>query len=67
MRPIWFFVGIVLIAMGSLVILADILTFFNPFYVKPVLAELHAGIWWGGIMIIFGIIFLIYNKGITLD
>jgi len=62
MKPIWYFVGLVLLTMGGLVLLAGILEFVSPSGRKTVLMELHPGIWWGGIMIIAGAIFYLKHR-----
>lgn len=54
MKPIWFFVGLILLAMGGIIILSGIYQLINPPEVKTVLAETHPAIWWGAVMFIFG-------------
>jgi divalent metal cation (Fe/Co/Zn/Cd) transporter len=54
MKPIWFFVGLILLVMGGIIFLSGIYNLVNPPPVKTVLANTHPDIWWGGIMIIFG-------------
>ena len=63
LKTIWYFVGIVLTLMGALVMLAAIIDLFNSAPPKTVLANLHPGLWWGGLMILTGILYLIKNKG----
>jgi len=62
MKPIWYFVGLVLLTMGGLVLLAGILELVSPSERKTVLMELHPGIWWGCIMIIAGAIFYFKHR-----
>lgn len=54
MKPIWFFVGLILLAMGGIIILSGIYQLINPPEIKTVLAETHPAIWWGAIMLVFG-------------
>jgi divalent metal cation (Fe/Co/Zn/Cd) transporter len=54
MKPIWFFVGLILIAMGGIIFLSGIYQFIKPPEVKTVLAETNPAIWWGAIMFVFG-------------
>jgi len=54
MKPIWFFVGLILLTMGGIIFLSGIYQLFNPPAIKKVLAETHPDIWWGIIMILFG-------------
>ncbi len=54
MKPIWYFVGLILIVMGGIIFLSGIYQLFNPPAVKTVLSETHPSIWWGAIMAVFG-------------
>jgi hypothetical protein len=50
--PVWFFVGIILLIYGVLILVTGIAQFQSPPH--TVLAELHAPIWWGGILTVIG-------------
>ena len=50
--PIWFFIGALLLVYGVLILAAGIAGLFRPPHVM--LAELHAGIWWGALLIAIG-------------
>ncbi|MFA6470010.1 MAG: hypothetical protein WCW35_14030 [Bacteroidota bacterium] len=64
MKPIWYFVGLILMVMGSIIFLAGVNDFMNPPDIKTILAELHPGIWWGAVMVLFGsVMFLKTRKG----
>jgi hypothetical protein len=67
MKSIWYFVGLVLISMGSLVLLAGILDIFSPPVRTTVLANLHTSLWWGGVMLVVGLIFLFKNRKVTIS
>lgn len=54
MKPIWYFVGLILLVIGGLIFLSGIYQFINPPIIKTTLAETHPNIWWGSIMIVFG-------------
>ena len=54
MKPIWFFVGLILMVMGGIIFLNGIYQLFNPPDLKTVLWEIHPDIWWGAIMVVFG-------------
>lgn len=54
MKPIWFFVGLILMIMGLIIFLSGVYQYFNPPEIKTVLANLHPAIWWGLIMVAFG-------------
>ena len=51
---IWFFIGMILLVYGFLILGAGIYDLFVPPAQPPVLAELHAGIWWGGLIAVLG-------------
>jgi len=55
MLDIWFFVSIILIAYGVILCLIGIYYIFNP-YTDVILGNLNPNLWWGGIMIVSGII-----------
>ncbi len=54
MKPIWYFVGLILTIMGALILLSGLYQLISPPVVKTVLAETHPDIWWGAVMIAFG-------------
>ena len=48
MISIWFFIGLLLLAYGVLILGSGLYEYFNPPVVQTVkLPELHAAIWWG--------------------
>jgi divalent metal cation (Fe/Co/Zn/Cd) transporter len=54
MKPIWYFVGLILLVMGGLVFLSGIYQLINPPATTTVLAETHPNLWWGSLMTAFG-------------
>ena len=54
---IWFFIGISLVVNGALVFGAGIYELFYPPANPVVLFRLHAGIWWGAILLIVGLVY----------
>ena len=54
MKPIWYFVGLILLFIGVLILLSGIYQMINPPVVKTVLAETHPAVWWGAFMSAFG-------------
>ncbi len=50
--PIWFFIGALLLVYGVLILGAGIAGLFDP--PRVALAELHAGIWWGALLVLIG-------------
>lgn len=54
MKPIWYFVGLILLVMGTIILLTGIYEAINPPAISKVLSETHPDIWWGAVMVIFG-------------
>ncbi len=54
---IWFFVGALLLVYGFLIMGAGLYGLAHPPQVK--LADLHAGIWWGGLLLLLGVIYTV--------
>lgn len=54
MKPIWYFVGLILMVMGGLIFLSGLYQLISPPTVKTVLAEIHPNLWWGTLMFAFG-------------
>ena len=59
MKSIWYLVGLMLLSMGVLVLISGMYYYFNPNQVHTTLAYLHPSIWWGAIMVVAGIVFVI--------
>src|SRR5450759_624400 len=57
MVSIWFFIGALLLLYGILITGAGLYELSNPPAHPVVHAELHAGIWWGAILLILGIFY----------
>ena len=54
MVSIWFFVGILLLAYGVLITASGLYELVSPPARPVVLGELHAGIWWGAVLLVLG-------------
>ncbi len=52
MLSIWFFIGVLLLVYGVLIFGAAVYGLFSP--PNVVLANLHAGVWWGALLIVLG-------------
>jgi hypothetical protein len=57
MISIWFFIGILLIAYGALTLGAGLYELVSPPTQTTVLAELHAGVWWGAFIFLLGLFY----------
>jgi hypothetical protein len=62
MKPIWYFVGILLLAIGILVLGAGIVGLMTGEVSHTVLGDLHPRIWWGAIMTVAGLLFYLFNR-----
>jgi len=62
MKPIWYFVGLLLLIMGAIILVAGVYTLINPPASPPVLGSLHPDLWWGALMMVAGVIFLLANR-----
>ncbi len=58
MKPIWYFVGLILMIMGLIIFINGIFTSES----KTALAYLRPNIWWSGVMIISGAIIFLTNR-----
>ncbi len=57
--PIWWFIGLLLVVYGVLILGGSVYGYYHP---SPQLARLpypHAGIWWGLLLIVIGAVFTI--------
>jgi hypothetical protein len=54
---IWFFIGLILTIYGVLILGASLHDLVVPPEHNVVLANLHAGIWWGALLIVLGVIY----------
>ncbi len=53
--PVWFFVGVLLLAYGLIIFVSGLVDWSNPPAVT--LAGLHAPVWWGAVLITLGAIY----------
>ena len=52
--PIWFFIGILLLIYGLLITGSGVFGWNTASSHGTQLSELHADVWWGGLMLILG-------------
>ncbi len=62
MKPIWFFVGLILISMGGVINLSGLYDLFHRAGGEKTLGYLHTNVWWGELMVIVGAVFIIFNR-----
>jgi FtsH-binding integral membrane protein len=56
---IWFFIGVLLTAYGLIITATGLYELVSPFPNPPVLANLHASLWWGMVLLIIGLVYFI--------
>lgn len=57
---IWFFIGISLAVNGAIICATGIYELVSPPASRVVLYNLHANIWWGGVLFVLGLFFSIH-------
>jgi drug/metabolite transporter (DMT)-like permease len=67
MKPIWYFVGLLLVILGAIILISGIYLYFNPSPHTTVLGETHPSIWWGLVMLIAGALFLVKNWKVKVE
>ncbi len=59
MKSIWFLVGLMLLSMGVIILVSGIYYYVHPIQGRTALSHLHPDLWWGGIMVVAGLLFVI--------
>jgi hypothetical protein len=62
MKPIWYFVGLILISMGAVINLSGLYDLFHRAGGEKTLGYLHTNVWWGELMVVVGALFVIFNR-----
>lgn len=62
MKPIWYFVGWILLIIGFLVLVAGIYYLFMPVHHEVKLDSLHTNIWWGIVLMFAGGVMAYFNR-----
>jgi hypothetical protein len=57
---IWFFIGLSMLINGTLIFGTGIYELISPPLERVVLYNLHANIWWGLLLLVFGIIYCLH-------
>jgi hypothetical protein len=56
---IWFFIGVSMLVNGILICGTGLYELASPPENRVVLYDLHANIWWGGVLLVLGILYCI--------
>jgi H+/Cl- antiporter ClcA len=51
--PVWFFVGVILLMYGVIIFITGVVEFSHP-PERVHLSQLHAPVWWGAFLTLFG-------------
>jgi hypothetical protein len=62
MKPIWWFVGLMLLAIGAVVLAAGVYLLAYPPAQATVLARLRPNLWWGALLMAAGAVFLFAHR-----
>ena len=60
--PVWFFVGVLLLVYGAMIFATGIYEVAYPPENRVVLYDLHANIWWGGLLLILGVLYSLHFR-----
>ncbi|HZQ52306.1 MAG TPA: hypothetical protein VFB14_08925 [Bryobacteraceae bacterium] len=56
---IWFFIGLLLTVYGVIIFATGLYELSNPPAHAVVLSNLHAGVWWGAVLLVIGLFYFI--------
>ena len=62
MKSIWYFVGLLLTTMGTIITISALYALIRPPADHKVLSGLHPDLWWGMFMLAFGLVFALLNR-----
>ncbi len=62
MKSIWYFVGLMFIVMGAIIFLSGLYALVSPPPEHKVFSHLHPDLWWGFLMLVFGVAFSWFNR-----
>ena len=62
MKPIWYFVGIMLLSMGGVIFLTGLYLLIAGVQPHTILGESQPDIWWGAVMMVAGGVFYFFNR-----
>ncbi len=67
MRPIWYFVGLMLVIIGGIIVISGIYNLIIPPAHQTVMYNIYPNFWWGALLVIVGAIYVFKNKNVRLS
>jgi FtsH-binding integral membrane protein len=62
MKSIWYFVGLLLTVIGAVVTASAVYSLVYPPAQPKIFSHVHPDLWWGIVMLAFGLFFAIFNR-----
>ena len=62
MKSIWYLVGLVLLTIGAVIFLTGVYNVIDPPLVTRSMGHLQPDIWWGGLMVVAGFVFVFTHR-----
>jgi hypothetical protein len=62
MKSIWYFVGLLLTMMGTIITTSAVYALVRPPAQPKIFSDLHPDLWWGIIMLVFGLCFAVFHR-----
>ena len=67
MKSIWYFVGLLLTVTGAIITISAVYSLISPPAQPKMFSHLHPDLWWGLLMLAFGLLFALLNRRKTVD
>jgi hypothetical protein len=67
MKPIWYFVGLLLTIIGTIILGTGIYDLIVPPTRLTVLGETRPNLWWGAVILAVGLLYLLLNRKKTVE
>ena len=65
MRSIWYFVGLMLLVVGVIIVLTGLISLMTGAERPTVLANTYPELWWGGLILVSGILFFVIGSKVS--
>ena len=67
MKSIWFFVGLLLTILGAIISISAVYSLLSPPAQPKIFSHVHPDLWWGIVMLAFGLFFAIVHRRNMVD